>query len=159
MLETLLGGLMGGIFRIVPEVLKWLDRAAERKHELLMQDKALDFEKLRGANRMTEMATAAQAAWDTGTLAALKSAISAQGGKSGIKWADALTLTVRPVITYWFMMLYCAAKAAGFVAALQGGTDLLVAIPMMWNQDDMAIWAGLLNFWFLGRVFEKAGHH
>ena len=49
MIETLLGGLMGGLFRLAPEVLKWLDRKGERGHELAMQDKALEFEKLRGA--------------------------------------------------------------------------------------------------------------
>jgi hypothetical protein len=27
----------------------------------------------------------------------------------------------------------------------------------MWGPDDMAVWAGLLNFWFLGRVFDRAG--
>ena len=157
MLETLLGGLMGGIFRIVPEFLKWLDRKAERKHELDMQDKALDFEKLRGANRMAEIGATAQAAWDVGTLAAFKASIDGQAKKSGIKWVDALSLTVRPVITYWFMALYCAVKIAGFITALKGGVEWLAAIPLMWGPDDMAVWAGLLNFWFLGRVFEKAG--
>ena len=40
MIETLLGGLLGGAFRLAPEVLKWLDRKGERSHELAMQDKA-----------------------------------------------------------------------------------------------------------------------
>jgi len=26
MIETLLGGLLGGAFRLVPEILKWIDR-------------------------------------------------------------------------------------------------------------------------------------
>jgi len=47
MIETLLGGLLGGAFRFAPEILKWLDRKGERSHELAMQDKALEFEKLR----------------------------------------------------------------------------------------------------------------
>ncbi|GGH55394.1 hypothetical protein GCM10010975_12910 [Comamonas phosphati] len=46
MIETLLGGLLGGAFRLAPELLKWLDRQGERGHELAMQDKALEFEKL-----------------------------------------------------------------------------------------------------------------
>ena len=55
MIETLLGGLLGGAFRLAPEILKWLDRKGERGHELAMQDKALEFEKLRGAQRMSEI--------------------------------------------------------------------------------------------------------
>ena len=42
MIETLLGGLLGGTFRLAPEILKWLDRKSERGHELAMQDKALE---------------------------------------------------------------------------------------------------------------------
>jgi len=55
MIETLLGGLLGGIFRLAPEMLRWLDRKGERGHELAMQDKALEFEKLRGTQRMQEI--------------------------------------------------------------------------------------------------------
>ena len=157
MLTTLLGGLMGGLFRLAPEVLKWLDRKNERSHELAMQDKALAFEQLRGANRMAEITASAQAAWNTGTLEAFTASIKAQGQKSGIKWVDALTISVRPIITYWFMALYCAVKMAGLVTALNGGLGWVDAIGLIWTNDDMAVWAGLLNFWFLGRVFDRAG--
>ena len=70
MIETLLGGLLGGAFRPAPEILKWLDRQGERGHELAMQDKALEFEKLRGAQRMAEIgATWVSFAWDFSTQA------------------------------------------------------------------------------------------
>jgi len=114
-IETLLGGLLGGAFRLAPEILKWLDRQGERGHELAMQDKALEFEKLRGAQRMAEIGAAADEVWNTGAIEALKEAVAAQGRPSGVKWADALSTSVRPVITYWFMALYCAAKTAAFV--------------------------------------------
>jgi len=61
MIETLLGSLLGGVFRLAPEILKWLDRNGERSHELAMQDKALEFEKLRGAQRMDEIGAGADA--------------------------------------------------------------------------------------------------
>ena len=68
MIETLLGGLLGGAFRLAPEFLKWLDRKGERGHELAMQDKALEFEKVRGASRMAEIGASADAAWNTGAM-------------------------------------------------------------------------------------------
>ena len=106
MIETLLGGLLGGAFRLAPEILKWLDRNGERSHELSMQDKALEFEKLRGAQRMGEIGASADAAWNTGAIEALRDAVRGQGEKTGVAWADALSSSVRPVITYWFMLLY-----------------------------------------------------
>ena len=154
MIETLLGGLLGGLFRLAPECLKWFDRKDERAHELAMQDKALDFERLRGAQRMNEISAAAEASWSTGTIESLKEAVAAQGRPSGVKWADALAITVRPVITYWFMALYCAAKTAAFAAALGAGWS--AAVLHTWTEADQALWAGVLNVWFLGRVFDKA---
>ena len=155
MIETLLGGLLGGAFRLAPEVLKWLDRKGERGHELAMQDKALEFEKIRGAQRMAEIGASADAAWNTRAIEALKEAVRTQGVKTGMGWADALSSSVRPVVTYWFMALYCAAKTAAFMAAINGGALWSVAVVHAWTDADQALWAGVLNFWFLGRVFDR----
>ena len=155
MIETLLGSLLGGVFRLAPEVLKWIDRKGERGHELAMQDKALEFEKLRGAQKMAEIGAAAQEAWNTGALAALKESVSSQGRITGVKWADALSISVRPIITFWFMTLFCAAKTCAFIAAINAGTDWSSAVLAAWTDADQALWSGVLNFWFLGRVFER----
>lgn len=37
MIETLLGGA----FRLPPEILEWIDRKGERTHELVIQDKTI----------------------------------------------------------------------------------------------------------------------
>lgn len=155
MIETLLGGLLGGAFRLAPEILKWLDRDGERSHELSMQDKALEFEKLRGAQRMGEIGASADSAWNTGAIEALRDAVRGQGEKTGVAWADSLSSSVRPVITYWFMALYCAAKTAAFVAAVTAGAGWSTEIQHAWTEADQALWAGVLNFWFLGRVFDR----
>ena len=155
MIETLLGGLLGGAFRLAPEVLKWLDRSGERKHELAMQDKALEFEKLRGAQRMAEIGAAADGAWNVGALEALKESVLAQGRISGVKWVDAWSSSVRPVLTYWFMALYCTAKVAAFIGVLNAGASWIDAVSQTWSEADQALWSGVLNFWFIGRVFDR----
>ena len=155
MIETLLGGLLGGAFRLAPEFLKWLDRRGERGHELAMQDKALEFEKIRGAQRMSEIGAGADAAWNVGAIDTLREAVRTQGEKTGVRWADALSSSVRPVITYWMMALYCAAKTVAFVAAVNAGTGWDTAVLYAWTEADQALWAGVLNFWFIGRVFDK----
>ena len=155
MIETLLGGLMGGAFRLAPEVLKWADRKNERSHELALQDKALELEQLRGTQRMTEVKVEADAAVSAGSIETLREAVRTQGEKTGVGWADALSSSVRPVITYWFMALYCAAKIVTFLAALHAGVGWPEAIQQAWTQADQALWAGVLNFWFLGRTLDK----
>jgi hypothetical protein len=62
---------------------------------------------------------------------------------------------VRPVITYWFMALYCAAKMAAFVGVVAAGVNWPLAVMQAWTEADQALWAGVLNFWFLGRTLDK----
>ncbi|MFN3980159.1 MAG: hypothetical protein ACK4SA_07240 [Caldilinea sp.] len=155
MIETLLGGLMGGLFRLAPEFLKWLDRKGERGHELAMQDKALEFEKLRGAQRMAEIGASAEAAWNTGAIASLREAVAAQGQRSGVRWADALSTTVRPVVTYLFVLMYVGVKLSTFVGSVQAGIGFGPALLAAWSDADQALLAGILNYWFLNRTLEK----
>ena len=166
MIETLLGGLLGGVFRVVPEVMKWLDRKDERKHELAMQDKQLEYTKTVGSQKMAEIDAGNQGQWNAGFFASLKQAISSQEttiALTGIWWLDALTViahflsqTVRPVVTYWFFGLYCAAKVCAFIGMVHAGTGAIEAVKLIWGTEDQTLLAGILNFWFLNRVFEKA---
>ena len=52
MFETLFGGLLGGLFRLAPEVLKWLDKKDERSHELSMLDKEMAFAQIKAEQAM-----------------------------------------------------------------------------------------------------------
>lgn len=155
MIETLLGGLLGGAFRLAPELLKWLDRKGERGHELSMQDKALEFEKLRGAQKMAEIGANSDAAWNTGALEALKDAVRSQGDKTGVAWADALSSSVRPVITYLLVAMYCSVKVATFVGSVYSGIGFGSALIDSWTAADQALLSGILNYWFLNRTLEK----
>jgi hypothetical protein len=74
-----------------------------------------------------------------------------------VKWADALSTSVRPIITYLFMALYCTTKGTAFFAALNGGAGWVEAVQAAWTAADQALWSGVLNFWFLSRTFEKVG--
>ena len=155
MIETLLGGLLGGVFRIVPEFLKWLDSKNERKHELAMQDKQLEFQKVMGSQKMEGVEAQGQADWNVGALDTLKSAIAGQAVPSGVRWVDALSSSVRPVVTYWFMALFCSVKVALFFSYMQTDVSWVDAIKLLWGESDMALFAGIMNFWFLGRVWDK----
>jgi hypothetical protein len=52
------------------------------------------------------------------------------------------------------MALFCAAKTAAFFIYLTHD-PWVSAISQLWTEADQALWAGVLNFWFLGRVFDR----
>lgn len=159
-LETAIGGVLGGALRLAPEVLKFFDRKNERKHEITLLDKNLEADRLRGTQRENELKLTADAAQVTNGLQALMEAIRGQGQLTGVKWVDALNQSVRPVLTYGIALPYVAGKFLVFVALLWAGNALdasmvKTAIDATYTGADMGILAGVLNFWFLGRVFDK----
>lgn len=107
---------------------------------------------------MAEIGTSTDAAWNTGAIETLKEAVAAKRPPAGVRWVDALSTNIRPVITYWFMTLYCKATAAAFAAAVTAGATCGVAILNAWTDGNQAFWAGALNFWFLGPVFNRRRH-
>lgn len=154
--ETVLGGVIGGLLRLAPEVMKAWDRRNERKHELAMQDKALAFEELRGAQRMEEMRHEGQQVLDSGGLQALIAAIKGQGQPTGVGWADAISATVRPILTYWWcVVLVTAAMVCQYILYLDAGLSGPEAVVRLWGPEEKTIVAGMINFWFLDRVIRK----
>ena len=152
MIETILGGLVGGAFRLFPEVLKWFDRKSERKHELNMQDKQLEFQKLTGSQKIEE----ANIAYDTAALDALQEAIKGQETPSGVKWVDAFSKLMRPLITFqWVIFLYPAVIVAGFLLSIEGGIPALEALKGTFGEAEKAMVGGIVNFWFLDRILRR----
>ena len=153
MIETIFGGLVGGAFRLAPEVLKWLDRKGERKYELAMQDKQLEFQRLTGAQKIEE----AQIQYDTTALDTLKEAIKGQEAPSGIKWVDAFSKLMRPLITFqWVIVLYPLVILSGFLLAVEAGVPPLEALQGVFGEPEKALVGSITNFWFLDRILARA---
>ncbi|NRP35691.1 hypothetical protein XMD579_000496 [Marinobacterium sp. xm-d-579] len=83
MIETLLGGLMGWVFRLTPEILKWIDRKGERLHELAIQNNTLELERLRSAATANERKIEAEASKHATIVNTLKTAVATQGSITG----------------------------------------------------------------------------
>lgn len=154
---TILSGIFGGVLRIVPEILKFMDAKNDRKHELDMQDKALEFQKLKGDQKMDEIDAQGRADWSAGALDALKTAIEGQEKPSGIKWIDGFSKLMRPLITFeWVVLLYPGVIIATFWIAVAGGVPVLTALNGAFGPEEKAIVSFIIDFWFVGRVLEVA---
>lgn len=156
MIETLLGTLFGGIFRLAPEVLKWLDRKDERKHELSMFDKQLEADRLRGEQAIAQINAQADAAIGAAEVQAIIEATKAQAMQTGIRWVDAINALVRPVLAFqWLIFLWPAVIFSGFVLAVVGGADPLVALKAAFGVDEKAMAASVASFWLVDRSLRK----
>lgn len=159
-LETAIGGALGGLLRLAPEALKFFDRKNERKHELALLDKNTAAEQARAASGLKEAELRADSSQITSAIGALQEALKGQFQVTGSKIVDTLNFSVRPVLTYLIVGPYALGKMMVFAALLWTGHSLdasavQTALAATYTAADMAIVSGIINFFFLGRVFDK----
>lgn len=157
MLEMLgggvLGSLFGGLFRLAPEVLKWLDKKNERQHELSMFTLQTDLEKMRGQFKMEER----YVDYSVTQLETIKEAFKEQSqtAKEAGWFVSAVSALVRPGITWALFFMYAAVKIAAITLAMQTGGHWAEILRQSWDVDDFAMLNMCLTFWFVGRSIEK----
>lgn len=82
--------------------------------------------------------------------------------KTGVIVVDALSGSVRPMITYLFFGLYAWVKLAQYrlltapVVPWQTPLSHAEAIVAIWTPDDMAVFSAIIAFWFGSRMFRKS---
>ena len=156
MIETVLGGIVGGAFRMAPEVLKWLDRKNERAHELAMFDKQLDADKLKAESARDLAQMQAESSMSLAELQATIEATKAQAMQTGINWVDAISSLMRPVLTfYWCIVLYTVALACQYLVLIDQGQAAVQAILALWGSEEKAMVSSMLSFWFVDRALRK----
>jgi len=149
----LLGSIFGGLFRLAPEVLKFLDKKNERQHELNMFQLQTDLEKLKGQYRMEEK----YVDYSVQQLDTIKSAFEEQAetSKTAGWFVAGISALVRPGITWALFGMYATVKAATLVMAFQSNAAWHEVILKCWDEDDFGLFTMVLTFWFVGRSIEK----
>lgn len=154
MLETLLGGVFGGVLRLAPELFKLFDKKNERDHELRMLGAEMEFAKIKGEIAMRQ----ADVQLQTAELDAMVAAIQEQSStaKAAGSLVAAISALVRPTVTYMFLGLYAAVKVAAYMIAIEQGGNWKEVLTTMWGSDDLAVFNMIISFWFVGRVYERS---
>lgn len=149
----LLGSLFGGLFRLAPEILKFLDKKNERSHELNMFQLQTDLEKMRGQFMMEEKYVEHSVA----QLDTIKEAFKEQSetAKNAGWFVSAISALVRPGITWALFFMYAAVKVAALYMAFLTNAPWYEVIQQTWDADDFGIFTMCISFWFVGRSIEK----
>lgn len=152
-LSTLGGGLLGGVMRFAPEVLKFFSSKRDQAHELAMLDREMQFATLRGEQEMRR----ADAAMSIAELAAMGEALKEQGetARSAGWFVAALSALVRPIVTYWLLFMYSVVKAVGMVMAVEAGGLWQEVLLQSWTAEDMSMLSLVISFWFVSRSISK----
>jgi hypothetical protein len=145
---TLISSLLGFFGSAFPDLLKLFKDAQDRKHELAVLQLQLQQQAQGHQDRLEEIRATAESA---------ESQALYKTYQVGIHWVDALNGTVRPVLAYAFFALYAITKCLQFSLLSAGDLPWLVekAIALLWQDEDRAIFAGIISFYFGQRAMGK----
>ena len=146
--------VVGALTRMGPEVLKLFTAKRDADHEYRMTELQLRIDQAR-ANQALDLAHAQGAmAADLAEMQAQSEALKQQAASSGIAWVDALSASVRPVLTYWWcLVLYTAAKAILVIGVWPVHAADLAALLL--TDFDRSVVASIIGFWFTDRVLRR----
>ena len=76
-------------------------------------------------------------------------------GKGASQWMVNLRASVRPVVTYIFVLELVALNIAGVWYAYTTGIPFAVAMENVFSDDEMLILSSIIAFWFGTQAFQK----
>jgi hypothetical protein len=76
-------------------------------------------------------------------------------GKGASQWVINLRSSVRPVVTYMFVLLLMIVDISGIIWAWSSGLDFYQSMKLIFDQDEMQILVSIIAFWFGTQAFNK----
>jgi hypothetical protein len=158
---SILSGILGFATSGLPNVLKFFEQKGDQSHEQAMAK--LDMERTlalaekgyASQERVEEFKTD-QVSMQT--YAAEREALythDAEIGKGASQWVINLRASVRPIVTYVFLLILFIVDIGGLIWAINIGADFHQAMNTVFNSEEQAIVASIIGFWFGSRHWDK----
>lgn len=158
---SILSGILGFATSGLPSVLDFFKQKGDQKHEQQMA--RLDMER---SLAMAEKGFASQERIEEfrtdqvemETYAQERVALyehDAKMAQNASPWVLNLRASVRPIITYIFVFLLLFTDVVGMIWAMKSGVDFATAMNLVFSDEEMAIVASIIGFWFGSRHWDK----
>jgi len=157
MVSTFLSFLAGGL----PKILSLVQDRQDKKHELALVSAQKERELA-----LAERGFIAQARVEEIKLEQIQTQTAGEErqalyqhdieiGKGASQWMINLRASVRPVVTYIFVLELVALNVTGIWYAWHQGVPFAVAMDNVFSDDEMLILSSIIAFWFGTQAFAK----
>ena len=157
MISTFLSFLAGGL----PKILSIFQDRQDKKHELALvaaqKERELALAE-RGFLAQAKVEEIKLEQIQTQTAAEERQALYSHDveiGKGASQWMINLRASVRPVVTYIFVLELVAINIAGVWYAYNTGVPFAAAMAEVFSDDEMLILSSIIAFWFGTQAFGK----
>jgi hypothetical protein len=157
MVSTFLSFLAGGL----PKILSIFQDRQDKKHELALvsaqkeRELALAEKGFLAQARVEEIKLDQIQAQTAGEERQALYQHDIEIGKGASQWMINLRASVRPVVTYIFVLELVALNIAGVWYAYTTGIPFAVAMENVFSDDEMLILSSIIAFWFGTQAFSR----
>lgn len=157
MISTFLSFLAGGL----PKILQLFQDRQDKKHEIAILQMQKERELELAARGFAAQANIEEIKTEQIAIqAAAEERVALyqhdmEIGKGASQWMINLRASVRPVVTYIFVLELVAINIAGVWYAWHQGVPFAIAMENVFSEDEMAILASIIAFHFGGRAFSQ----
>ena len=157
LISTTVSFLMGGL----PKLLAFFQDRSDKKHEIMLAQMQMEQQmKMQMAGFASQEKIEAihteqiQIQADVQERQALYQH-DIEIGKGASQWVINLRSSVRPVVTYMFVLLLMIVDISGIIWAWSSGLDFYQSMKLIFDQDEMQILVSIIAFWFGTQAFNK----
>lgn len=151
---TLLGSLLGFISSLVPEGMKMIQDKSDKSHEVTLLKLQMEAQKEGHTQKLEEI----QLNVDATEIAALQSSY-----RTELKYTGWYAASVRPTVTYMIMLLFMTIEICAVLSLMYPISDLpwhapvplYQALPQIWGEEEQALFAAIISFWFGDRTIRR----
>ena len=147
---TIIGSLIGFGSSFLPSILDFFKEKESNRHELALMDKQAELTRITAE---FERDKAEVQALSAETVALYQQASTEKNDG----WVGAYRASVRPTISYLFLLFYIGIKSFSLYGMIQyEGMMIKDALPLIWSPVvDSPILASIISFYFGSRMFRK----
>tara|TARA_B100000073_G_scaffold148061_1_gene121864 strand:- start:791 stop:1270 length:480 start_codon:yes stop_codon:yes gene_type:complete len=148
---SLFGSLLGFGTSFLPTLLGFFEQGQKNRHQLKLLEAQAKHAEVLSQLKLQELDAAADVEESRSIYE--HAAELARSNKSS--FISALQASVRPVVTYFFFILFATIKGLAVYVAVQEGDDVTQAILNSWDEETKILFSTVISFWFGQRGMRK----
>ena len=141
---SLFGSLLGFGTSFLPTLLGFFEQGQKNRHQLKLLEAQAKHAEVLSQLKLQELDAAADVEESRSIYE--HAAELARSNKSS--FISALQASVRPVVTYFFFILFATIKGLAVYVAVQEGDDVSQAILASWDEETKILFSTVISFWF-----------
>jgi len=153
---TIISMIVGFVSSLAPDLMKRWQDVSDKKHELAMMQMQIAATEKGYQYKADEVGVEAYR-----DMVVASHEEQSETLKIASKWVVDMSASVRPVITYLFMISFIGFKMCAFFAAInpnlpwQTSMSFTDAMLSVWGEEETAIFGGIIAFWFGDRSMSR----